>query len=135
MCIFDTVVPLCHVWHTAGFKVKSLIISNFAMCSSRTKQRKLAAAVDEFRQQLDSAVNQNAGDDLPTPSHVAHNDLECTSGLNCNPTVSDINFDSDSENEAGIDLGWSLANDHAFEEAIDASFINVEYESENSDRK
>jgi hypothetical protein len=107
-------------------------MSSFAACSSRTKRRKLAAAVDEFRLLLDSAgdrssessVNDYGEDDINESnvnidgsarnSHVPHTTSPCSATLESNILISAIQCDNAEITKSDV-LGWTWENEQAFE--------------------
>jgi hypothetical protein len=124
-------------------------MSSFAACSSRTKRRKLAAAVDEFRLLLDSAgdrssessvssVNDYGEDDIiesnvnidgsARNSHVPHTTSPCSATLESNILISAIQCDNAEITKSDV-FGWTWENEQAFELELVAGCKYAEDES------
>lgn len=108
-------------------------MSSFAACSSRTKKRKLAAVVDEFRLKLNSAgdgssesnVNHSAVNEIfesnvdidshpGRNSYLPHNTSACSVTLESNVLIGAIQCNN-AEITSNDVLGWTWGNEQAFE--------------------
>lgn len=114
-------------------------MSGFATCSSRTKRRKLAAAVKEFKFMLDTISSPDTDSELDSGGYFNSNMLtesdcpECTMALDPADLERNVHLDScdtaTNRDQGANYLGWSPAREQAFEEELEACKNVVQIEN------